>query len=172
MSTSPRTSHVSVYRRRTARSPSYGFAQQRERAGNKEDRDGRWKSRPGRSMNSVGVLAGSVSTALFVGSALPMLYKAARTKDLGSYSLGNIVLANVGNAVYALYVFSLPAGPIWAMHTFYLVSTALMLFWYLRYELSKRRERSREADQADVSAPPADRRPARWPPALAASRRA
>src|SRR5215217_5617225 len=104
-------------------------------------------------MNSVGVLAGSVSTALFVGSALPMLYKAARTKDLGSYSLGNIVLANVGNAVYALYVFSLPAGPIWAMHTFYLVSTALMLFWYLRYEL------------AEVSGPPADRRPARWPPA-------
>src|SRR5215207_5654664 len=132
----------------------------------------RVNQRPGDSMNSVGVLAGSVSTALFVGSALPMLYKAARTKDLGSYSLGNIVLANVGNAVYALYVFSLPAGPIWAMHTFYLVSTALMLFWYLRYELSKRREKSREVDQADVSAPPADRRPARWPPALAASRRA
>ena len=123
-------------------------------------------------MNSVGVLAGSVSTALFVGSALPMLYKAARTKDLSSYSLGNIVLANVGNAVYALYVFSLPAGPIWAMHTFYLVSTALMLFWYLRYELSKRREKSREVDQADASGPPADRRPARWPPAPAASRRA
>ena len=102
------------------------------------------ESRPGTSMNSVGVLAGSVSTALFVGSALPMLYKAARTKDLGSYSLGNIVLANVGNAVYALYVFSLPAGPIWAMHTFYLVSTALMLFWYLRYELSKRREVAEE----------------------------
>src|SRR5215213_8331089 len=112
-------------------------------------------------MNSVGVLAGSVSTALFVGSALPMLYKAARTKDLGSYSLGNIVLANVGNAVYALYVFSLPAGPIWAMHTFYLVSTALMLFWYLRYELSKRRERSREVDQAGVSGLPADTRPGR-----------
>ena len=80
-------------------------------------------------MNSVGLLAGSVSRALFIGSALPMLYKAGRTKDLGSYSFGNIALANLGNAVYAIYVFSMPAGPIWAMHAFYVVSSALMLFW-------------------------------------------
>jgi hypothetical protein len=26
------------------------------------------------------------------------------------------------------------AGSVWALHTFYLVSTALMLVWYLRYE--------------------------------------
>ena len=110
-------------------------------------------------MNSVGLLAGSVSTALFIGSALPMLYKAGRTKDLGSYSLGNIALANLGNAVYAIYVFSMPAGPIWAMHTFYVVSSALMLFWYLRYEVSKRRERSRQLDQTGVSGLPADTRP-------------
>jgi hypothetical protein len=43
------------------------------------------------------VLAGSVSTAVFVASALPMLVKAARTKDLGSYSVGNLILANLGN---------------------------------------------------------------------------
>ena len=112
-------------------------------------------------MNSVGLLAGSVSTALFIGSALPMMYKAGRTKDLGSYSIGNFALANLGNAVYAIYVFSLPAGPIWAMHTFYVVSSAIMLFWYLRYEVSKRRERSRKVDQARVSGLSADRRPAR-----------
>ena len=47
-------------------------------------------------MNSVATLAGSVSTALFIGSTLPMLYKAARTKNLGSYSVGNIVLAERG----------------------------------------------------------------------------
>ena len=123
-------------------------------------------------MNGVGLLAGSVSTALFIGSALPMLYKAARTKDLGSYSLGNIALANLGNAVYAIYVFSLPAGPIWAMHTFYVVSSALMLFWYLRYELSKRRERSRKADQAAVPGQPADTPPARSHRARPASPRA
>jgi hypothetical protein len=86
-------------------------------------------------MNGVAVLAGSISTALFVVSALPMLYKAARTRDLGSYSLGNLLLANVGNGFYAIYVFSMPVGPIWALHSFYMLSSALMLFWYLRYAL-------------------------------------
>ena len=41
-----------------------------------------------------------------------MLGKAARTKDLASYSIGNIVLANAGNLVHSVYVFSLPAGPL------------------------------------------------------------
>ena len=67
-----------------------------------------------------------------------MLYKAARTKELGSYSLGYLALANVGNGFYTVYVISLPVGPIWALHGFYLVSSALMLLWYLRYEVSKR----------------------------------
>jgi uncharacterized protein with PQ loop repeat len=83
--------------------------------------------------SSLPVLAGIVSTIIFACSALPMLRKAARTKDLKSYSPGNIVLANVGNLVHSLYVFSLPLGPIWVLHGFYLVSSALMLFWYLRY---------------------------------------
>ena len=47
-------------------------------------------------MNGVAVLAGSISTSLFVVSALPMLYKAACTRDLSSYSLGNLVLAASG----------------------------------------------------------------------------
>jgi hypothetical protein len=34
-----------------------------------------------------------------------------------------------------VYVLHLPAGPIWALHTFHTVSTGLMLFWYLRYVL-------------------------------------
>ena len=51
-------------------------------------------------MSSVAVLAGSVSTVLFAASTLPMLIKAARTKELSSYSRGNLVLANVGNAVH------------------------------------------------------------------------
>src|SRR5215207_1179313 len=121
-------------------------------------------------MNSVGLLDGSVSTALFIGSALPMLYKAGRTKNLGSYSFDNIALANLGNAVYAIYVFSMPAGPIWAMHTLYMVSSALVLFWYLRYEVSKRRERSRKLDQTGVSGLPADTRPRRSHRARPASR--
>jgi hypothetical protein len=82
---------------------------------------------------SLAVLAGSVSTAIFVASALPMLVKAARSRDLGSYSAGNLVLANVGNLTYAVYVFSLPVGPIWALHSFYLVSSAAMLAMWVGY---------------------------------------
>ena len=82
---------------------------------------------------SLPVLAGSVSTAIFIASTLPMLVKARRTKDLASYSLGNILLANIGNLTYAIYVFSLPLGPVWALHGFHLGATGLMLFWYVRH---------------------------------------
>jgi len=66
------------------------------------------------AITSVPTLAGIASTVIFVWSVLPMLVKAHRTRDLASYSLGNLLLANVGNAVHSVYVFSLPAGPIWA----------------------------------------------------------
>nr|WP_235543866.1 hypothetical protein [Phycicoccus sp. Soil803] len=79
------------------------------------------------------LLAGMVSTTIFAGSVLPMLVKAVRSRDLSSYSLGNLALANVGNVVHSVYVFSLPAGPLWVLHSFYLLSTALMLGWYLRW---------------------------------------
>jgi hypothetical protein len=78
------------------------------------------------------MLAGMVSTTIFAGSVLPMLHKALRTRELSSYSLGNIALANVGNAVHCVYVFNLPPGPIWVLHTFYAITSALMLYWYLR----------------------------------------
>jgi len=77
--------------------------------------------------------AGTLATIVFAASALPMLGKAARSRDLRSYSRANLVLANVGNAVYSVYVFHLPPGPIWLLHSFYVVSSALMLFWSLRY---------------------------------------
>ena len=79
------------------------------------------------------VLAGILSTGLFAMSYLPMLVKAARTRDLSSYSLGNLAITNVGNAVHSVYDFSLPLGPIWFLHTFYLVASALMLVWFVRY---------------------------------------
>lgn len=81
----------------------------------------------------VPVLAGAIATVIFAVGMLPMVVKAARTKDLRSYSRSNIVLSNVGNAVQSVYVFSLPAGPIWALHSFYLATTALMLLWHVRY---------------------------------------
>ncbi|MGH3347885.1 MAG: hypothetical protein ACRDO4_12985 [Nocardioides sp.] len=85
------------------------------------------------SLVDAGVLAGTVSTTLFVLGFLPMLIKARRTRDLGSYSPGNLLITNLGNAVHSVYIFSLPVGPIWALHTFYLLSTAAMLWWWWRF---------------------------------------
>jgi len=79
------------------------------------------------------VLAGTASTALFMVSTLPMLAKARRTRDLASYSFGNLLLANVGNLVHSVYVLSLPLGPIWALHGFYTATSLTMLAWFLRY---------------------------------------
>jgi uncharacterized protein with PQ loop repeat len=85
------------------------------------------------TISDLPTIAGSASTVIFVTSYMPMLLKAVRTKDLSSYSPTQLVLTNFGNVLYSAYVFSLPVGPIWALHTFYLVATALMLAWYVRY---------------------------------------
>ena len=87
-------------------------------------------------------IAGFISTALFGLGTLPMLSKAFRTKNLASYSLSNILMSNVGNLIYSIYVFNLPRGPIWYLHSYYLLSTGLMLIWYLRYEHQPHRIRS------------------------------
>ncbi|WP_342000352.1 hypothetical protein MRBLWH7_001281 [Microbacterium sp. LWH7-1.2] len=73
------------------------------------------------------LIAGTVSTVVFAVSNLPMLGKALRTRDVSSYSLPSLAMINAANAVYSLYVFSLPVGPIWALHTFYVISCAIML---------------------------------------------
>lgn len=102
---------------------------------------------------AIPVIAGTISTCIFLASMLPMLVKAGRTKDLHSYSLGNIALSNIGNAVHSVYVFSLPMGPIWMLHSCYLVGAGLMLFWYLRH--ASRVGRSTHAERAsDLDVPP------------------
>lgn len=73
------------------------------------------------------VILGAVAATLFAGSHLPMLHRALRTRDLRSYSVPSLVLANAGNVLYAGYVYSLPLGPLWFLHAFYLTSTAVML---------------------------------------------
>lgn len=95
---------------------------------------------------SLPILAGIASTAIFALSVLPMLSKAARTRDVSSYSLGSLALANVGNFVHSIYVLHLPPGPIWVLHGLYLTSYALMLFWYLRF---RRHPRGSEPDGQD-----------------------
>jgi uncharacterized protein with PQ loop repeat len=73
------------------------------------------------------LIAGTVSTVVFAVSNLPMLRKALRTRDVSSYSVSSLAMINAANAAYSLYVFSLPVGPIWALHSFYVVSCAIML---------------------------------------------
>ena len=72
-------------------------------------------------------------------SYLPLLMKAVQTKGLSSYSPTQLVLTNLGNVLFSAYVFNLPVGPIWAMHSFYVVTSALMLVWYFRYTRRARR---------------------------------
>ncbi len=83
---------------------------------------------------NLATIAGFISTGLFALGTLPMLAKAFRTRNLASYSLGNILLSNVGNIIYSIYVFQLPSGPVWFLHIYNLLSTGLMLVWYLKYE--------------------------------------
>ena len=98
------------------------------------------------------LIAGTVWTVVFAVSNLPMLGKALRTRDVSSYSLSSMVMINAANAVYSLYVFSLPVGPIWALHTFYVVSCAIMLVLCI----GKRRTAHRRQRRDD--APPATRK--------------
>lgn len=80
------------------------------------------------------VIAGTMSTVIFFLGTFPMLHKAYRTKDLRSYSKEMLAANTVANLIHAIYIFSLPPGPIWALHLFYLVTTALMLVWAIRYD--------------------------------------
>ncbi|UYM05225.1 hypothetical protein [Solicola gregarius] len=113
------------------------------------------------SLHTAAAVAGTVSTVLFVTSYLPMLVKAVRTRDLNSYSVGNLAVANVGNLVHTIYVVSLPVGPIWVLHGFYLGSTALMMCLWLRH-----RER-RPAKPRRPSPDPGDSRGFADEPAIA-----
>ena len=87
----------------------------------------------GMELSQLTILAGSVATTIFVGSYLPMLVRAIRTRDLSSYSRSSLVLANVGNLVQTAYVLTLPVGPIWGLHAFYVVATLVMLVLHLRH---------------------------------------
>jgi hypothetical protein len=68
-----------------------------------------------------------------------MLLRAFKTKDLRSYSPVNLLVSNLGNVFYWVYVGTLPFGPIWVMHSFYTLSSLLMLFWYMRYRNRERK---------------------------------
>ncbi len=87
-------------------------------------------------MDNIGlrVIAGMTSSTIFVFSNFLMLYKAIKTNDLKSYSFGHLALSNLGNLIHWVYIASLPFGPIWFLHAYFTIVTALMLFWYFRYK--------------------------------------
>lgn len=70
---------------------------------------------------------GAFASVIFAISHVPMVVKAVRTREVRSYSLPNLLLVNAGNALWTVYVISLPLGPIWALHTLYLLAAATML---------------------------------------------
>jgi uncharacterized protein with PQ loop repeat len=106
---------------------------------------------------SVQVMAGFTSSMIFVAGNMPMLYKVMKTKDMRSYSLGQIILGNVGNSVYWLYVRSLPMGPVWFLQAFFSSVSAIMLFSYLYFEKNwfrvKRRAPQPQANPAFTNHP-------------------
>jgi uncharacterized protein with PQ loop repeat len=84
-------------------------------------------------MEQLQMLAGSLAGLIFAAASLNMVMKAWKTKDLQSYSLGQMILNNVGNLLHWLYVLSLPLGPVWFSHAFFTLVSLLMLIWYFAY---------------------------------------
>jgi len=85
-------------------------------------------------MEQVQMIAGSVAGFIFAMGSVNMVVKAWQTKDLSSYSPGQMILNNVGNLFYWLYINSLPFGPVYFMHGFFTIVSLLMLVWYFLYQ--------------------------------------
>ena len=83
--------------------------------------------------DGIQILAGAFSSLIFACGTLTMLFKVWKTKDVNSFSFTSLVMNNLGNLIYWLYVLSIPFGPIYLLHGFYTLSTILMLIWYLIY---------------------------------------
>ncbi len=61
-----------------------------------------------------------------------MLWKAIKTRNVKSYSLGQILLRNLGNWIYWDYVASLPYRPAWYLQGLFTLSGLMLLFCYLQ----------------------------------------
>ena len=55
--------------------------------------------------HSLPILAGFASSTIFISSNLPMLFKAFKTKNLRSYSLGYLTLGALGKMIYIKWMF-------------------------------------------------------------------
>jgi len=83
--------------------------------------------------DQVQITAGIISSIIFATGTFTMLWKTLRTKEVEAYSLLSLLLNNVGNLVYWLYVLSLPFGPIYLLHAFYTVAMIILLGCFLLY---------------------------------------
>ncbi|MCB0173046.1 MAG: hypothetical protein KDJ97_21140 [Anaerolineae bacterium] len=83
------------------------------------------------------IIAGIISSLIFAGSNIPMLWKVYRTHDVRSYSWLNVLMINIGNLIYWLYVSTMPFGPIWVLHTFYTVSSGVLLTLFVRFHTGR-----------------------------------
>ncbi len=86
------------------------------------------------TFNQLQLLAGSLSSLIFVSSNFPMLWKVMKTRNVKSYSLGQIILRNLGNLVYWIYVASLPVGPVWYLQGFFTLSGFVLLACYFQFD--------------------------------------
>ena len=83
------------------------------------------------------LIAGSISSALFIASTIPALAKVLHTKDMRSYRRSSLFIATLGNGMHWLYIVSLPIGPIYALHGFTTRSTTFMVVWSWKYQRSE-----------------------------------
>jgi hypothetical protein len=84
-------------------------------------------------LHNLQLIAGSISSLIFILGALNMVIKAYITKDMESYSISALVLNNVGNLIHWVYIASMPLGPIYLLHGFFTVVTLFLLIWALIY---------------------------------------
>jgi hypothetical protein len=80
-------------------------------------------------------IAGVASTLMFAGSTLPMVVRAARTRDVSSYSRSHLFMTNAGNVVHTVYIASLPPGPVWLLHGVYSFVAAFMFAAHVQWAL-------------------------------------
>lgn len=79
------------------------------------------------------LMAGSISSLIFMMGSLTMVIRAWRTRDMQSYSAAMLILNNIGNIIYWVYLLSLPLGPVHVLQAFYTVTTVFMLVWWVLY---------------------------------------
>jgi len=82
--------------------------------------------------DAIQILSGTMSSIIFASGTMAMLVKAWKTHDFSSYSFSSLLLYNIGNTMYWLYIISLPVGPIYFLHSFSTIATLVMFvsYWF------------------------------------------